>query len=227
MSYSLTTLEGICAALLSDSGNATWSTLVLDQWINLAINDLSIHFPMVVDYEINGLGATHFYDLSPNIKGIISVEYPVGEDPPRFLERKSYSEPEFSYLPGYYDFLKTNSSYSGSPPQLAVSDDLSAIDVVMVRAVSDHSPLLEGSDECTILDRHVQLIPLFVRWKAFSERSSYEMRDPSPLNSIQSSFELNTQRAELAYTSALAKAIEAEGDSAISSWKMDGYDRIY
>ena len=56
---------------------------------------------------------------------------------------------------------------------------------------------LSAGDECTVLERHTNLILLFVRWKAFQQMSAEESEDPSPLNTRASSFEINAQRAEL------------------------------
>jgi hypothetical protein len=169
----------------------------------------------------------HVYDLETYIKGVISVEYPTGQVPPRYLQRKSYTDPDFFQLPGYYDLVKMQSDDTTNPPVIYISDNTPAAKTITAICATDHAPLTTSSDDCTVLARHVHLIGLFVRWKAFSERSSHEMMDPSPLNTKAASMEIVTERAMNAYKTALAKAIAAEAESGISSWKMDRFDRIY
>ncbi len=81
--------------LIGDPTNLTFSVTQIKDWINQAIRDLSIHFPMIEDYQINTVLNDHDYDLETYIKGVISVEYPVGNTPPRYLKRSSYTDPKF------------------------------------------------------------------------------------------------------------------------------------
>lgn len=53
------------------------------------------------------------------------------------------------------------------------------------------------------------------------------MADPSPLSNRFASMEIAVQRAEQAYRTSLAKALQAESESGIVSWKLDRFDRVY
>ena len=118
----LADIEQQCAGLLGDPSYATFTQLQIDDWINQAVRDLSIHFPRISTYSITTALGDHTYDLDTYVKGIVSVEYPVNQNPPRFLARKSYTDPTFWLKAGYYDFLKPNTSTSTLPPQLYISD---------------------------------------------------------------------------------------------------------
>jgi hypothetical protein len=224
----LAMLEGEVMGLVGDETNATFTLLQIDDWINQAIRDLSIHFPRISDYTMNTTLGTHVYDMETYIKGVISVEYPTGQNPPRFLSRKIYTDPKFWLSEGYYDFIKPNTSDSLLPPQLYVSDYTPVgTNLISVKCTIDHAPLVDSGDECTVLERHYHLIGLFVRWKALSERSSHESMDPSPLAMRASLMENATMKAEAAYIAALNRALAAENDSGQASWKMDRFDGLY
>jgi len=223
----LADLEQQVGNLTGDTSHTIFPLLQIDDWINRAIEDLSVHFPWYTDYTISTAANKHTYDLETYIKGIVSVEYPTGQTPPRYLQRKAYTEANFYLIPGFYDLLKTQTDDSSTPTILYISDVTPASKTIAVLCSSDHSPLTTSSDATTVLARHVHLIGLFVRWKAFSERSSHDMMDPSPLSNRFASMEIAVQRVEQAYKDALARAIAAEAESGISSWQMDRFDRIY
>lgn len=223
----LADLEQQTAYLLGDPTNTYFTLLQLDDWINRAINDLSVHFPMVVIYTISTTAGAHAYDLETTHKGILSVEYPTNQTPKRFLKRKTFTEYNFWEVPGFYDFIKPNTNDSSNPPQLYVSDHTPASQTITLLCSADHTPLTASADVCTVLDRHIHLIGLFVRWKAYSERGAHDMADPSPLSNRFASMEIAVQRSEQAYRTSLNKAIAAEAESGIVSWKMDDLDRIY
>jgi hypothetical protein len=200
---------------------------LIAEWINRAIGDLSIYFPVYSEYSLDCEEGIHIYDMEPYIKGVFSVEYPTAQEPPRFLSRKTYTDPKFWLVEGYYDFLKPQTSNTGNPPQLYISDNVQDDEVITVKVSTDHSPMLDPGDECSVLDRHIHLIGLFVVWKAYNERAALQIADPSPLNTVSTSLMLNAIRAEASYKAALSAAIAAEAESAQVSWKMDRFDAIY
>ena len=81
MASSLSALRAQCRDLLGDltGGAYIFTDVQLDDWINRAINDLSIHFPRYMVYTVGTTLGTHTYDLEVYHKGIASVEYPTGE----------------------------------------------------------------------------------------------------------------------------------------------------
>jgi hypothetical protein len=55
---------------------------------------------------MNCLTGQQTYDLERNFLAVIAVEYPQGEELPRFLLRKAHTHPDLSLLEGYYDILQ-------------------------------------------------------------------------------------------------------------------------
>ena len=84
-----------------------------------------------------------------------------------------------------------------------------------------------GSSICNRPDRHLPLIPLFVRWKAAQNFATKEGLDPGPLSQLAFTLELNAGRCETAYRNALTASLQAETDSSLSPWRMDKHDRVY
>lgn len=198
----------------------------LEDFINQAIRDLSQHFPRFADYDVSTTAGTHIYDLELTHTGIISVEYPQGEDPPVFLKHRSFLHPDFWIQDGYYDFLKPSDADSGNPPQLYISTSPAASETIALKVTTEHTALEDPADVTTLQDRHCHLIGLFVRWKCWQELSVQEGITPGPLSTLTFTFETNAKRAEEAYRASLNAAISAESQSAIAPWKMDKFDRI-
>jgi hypothetical protein len=230
MTYTQGDLNQICRDLLGDTNalDYTFTQQQINGWINLALADLSIHFPRIIQYDITTVDSQQNYELPAGLIGVISVEYPQGEDPPIFLLRRSYTHPAFYMQDGYYDLLIRQDQDTSYPPELIISARPIDDETIRVEYKGPHTALSDPGDECTLLDRHVNLIPLFVRWKAHQELSTSEGRDPDAILHIMSDVEINATRAEAAYRSSLQEALKAESESRIvSTWKMDRNDRIY
>jgi hypothetical protein len=230
MTQTQATLNQMCRNLLGDTDalDYTFTNDQINEWINLAIIDLSLHFPRIIQYDISTVAGGHRYDLPSSITGAISVEYPQGEDPPEFLFRRSYTHPWFYLEDGFYDILIRQDQDSTYPPELIISSSPEDNQTVRIEYKGAHNLLSDPGDECTLLDRHVHLIPLFVRWKAHQELSTSEGRDPDAILHIMSDVEINATRAENAYRTSLQEALQAESESGIvSTWKMDRNDRVY
>ena len=228
MADTLSALEDTCRYLLGDTGaSPVIDDITLDSWINMAIRDLSVYFPRTVEYTLSTTANTRAYDLETVHKAVISVEYPTGEDPPVYLKQRSYTHPDFWIEDGYYDFIKPADADSLNPPQLYISEKPPAGETITLRLHVDHDELSSGSDACTLLPRHLPLIPLFVRWKACQRFSTQEGMDPGPLTTLAFTQEINAIRAERAYRAALEGALQAESDSGLGVWRSDKFDPIY
>ncbi len=205
----------------------TFSDSQLTDFINQAIRDLSQHFPRQVEYTLNTSAGDHYYDLEISHTAILSCEYPSGEEPPQFLKRRACTHKNFWLSEGYYDFIKPADSDSANPPQLVISDLTPAGETITLWVNEEHAALSAGGDECSLPDRYLHLIGLFVRWKCWQELSTTEGMDPSPLTTLAFTVEINAARAEKAYRNALQAAQGAENESGLLTWKMDRFDGGY
>lgn len=218
-------LRQACRYLIGDTNalNYIFTDLQLDDFIGDAIDDISIHFPQVKSYAISCADDDRKYDLETDFIAVLSVEYPTGEDPPEYLLRRSYTDPNFWLEDGYYDIITKHSGDATNPSEIWISEKPSTGETITV-----HYKAIHDSDAGSILPRHEHLVALFVRWKAWQELATSEGMDPDPIKLLSATQEVNSTRAHTAYRDALNRARRAESESAVSSpWKMDKHDRIY
>src|SRR5665647_1493828 len=92
-----------CLVALGDSSGITWDrTTRMWQFCIEAILTFPILRPMLDDHT-NGNAIVYSYDLPEYFREVISVEYPIGGQPPTYLARKSHLAPDFYEFPGFYD----------------------------------------------------------------------------------------------------------------------------
>jgi len=204
----------------------TFSDAQLTDFINQAIRDLSQHFPRRVEYSLATTAAEHYYDLEIGHTAILSCEYPGGEQPPRYLQRRDFTHKRFWLSDGYYDFIKPADSDSLNPPQLVISASPAAAETILLWLNAEHAELADGADECSVAERFLHLIGLFVRWKCWQELSTTEGMDPSPLTTLAFTVEINARRAEESYRNMLQTAQVAQTDSGLVAWEFDKFDPL-
>lgn len=226
MTYTRSELRTLCRRRLGDeSVPYKWSDLQINQWIVDAIADYSVHFPRTIELKIDCTASTHAYDLPADCHAVLSVEYPRGEEPPAYLIHRDRFAPGF-YEAGYwYDVQPSDDGET--PGQLWISASPLASDDINLLYQADHAFLDDDADITTVLDRHFELIMLYVRWASFQELASTESSDPDPTSLALSTLELNAYRAQRLYLQSLQKAQEAESKSASMTWTMDKWDRAY
>jgi len=211
-------------------GDATtlFTDLQIDEWINDAIRDISLHFPRVIVSTLSTTLNDREYDLELSFIAPLSVEYPTGEDPKEYLLRRSRLHKDFWSQDGYYDILLTQTSDDTNDIQFIMSEKPPADETVTIWHTAVHNELSGASDETTIQDRHLHLISLFVRWKAWQELATSEGMDPDPIKLLSATQEVNAGRAERSYRAALREAKASESESAIvTGWSPDRFDRVY
>ena len=226
MSYTRQQLRDLCRRRLGDETVPyKWSDLQVNQWINDAIADYSVHFPRTIELKIDCTASTHAYDLPADCHGVISVEYPKGEDPPEYLILSDRFANDF-YI---YDdrYAVQGSGDASDPGQLWISAVPTASEDINIVYLGDHAYLDDDADTETIPDRHLELIMLYVRWAAFQELATTESSNPDPTSLALSTLELNAYRAQRLYLQSLDKAERLESKSASTPWSMDKWDRAY
>ena len=209
-----------------------WSDLQVNQWINDAIADYSLHFPLISQLSLATVAGQNHYPLT-GIRRILGVEYPLSaagpalENPLRQLE---HTCPEFLAQAGYYDVVY--SPAAGSEVELWLSGVIAGCPAALAAdcrcaCQADHSYLDDDSDATSLPERHLELVMLYVRWAAFQELASSESANPDPTSLAMSTLELNAYRAQRLYLAALQEVKHAESESRLVCWKLDLYDRIH
>jgi hypothetical protein len=226
----MTTLGELRATLREILPDATvWPDATVNAWIQEAIRDFSGYFPL----ELSGLLAitanvrvyllTDIYEegnYAKDVVGVVQVEYPYGEDPPRFLIRKQESagivgEPVFDVR--------------GNPPShLVLGEKPAGNGLARVVYTCGHVVPVDDSDVITVPSNRLEAVIEFARWQAVREAEMNETMDPDTKNLVLSMIGLNSGRAERIYR---AKIRDYQGQEApggyVAGWRMDGKDRIY
>jgi hypothetical protein len=212
---------------ISDSGASTWSQSLVEEWCVEAIRDYSQHFPRRINTTINTSADDRKYDLPADFRGIVSVEYPTGEDPPEYLEHRSYTEDGFWERDSYFDIIIR--ADVADVAELWISEKPSASETITVEYIGDHDLSLSSGDTITVPERHEHILIEFVIWRAWVELQGAEQQSPTSNSSLlMSQYASNADRAKRSYVEALARGLRSqEGKSVRMKWKFDKFDRIY
>lgn len=206
-------LRELCRRRLGDlSGSPTFSDLQVNQWINDALSDYSLHFPRPAATDLSTTAGEHAYDLPADFQAMARVEYPQGDDPPTLLAPRGEDQAGFWESDGYYS---VRAGDAVTPAQVVISASPGEAETLRLGYLADHAWLDDETDVTTVPDRHLELIVLFVRWAALQELASSEAADPDPSRLDVSVLDTNAGRAERIYRKALE---EAKGAGARSVW---------
>ena len=200
-----------------------WPEATINAWIQEAIQDFSGYFPRETSGLLDLTDDERAYALSDLVAGIfavIQVEYPYGEDPPRFLARKQ----ESAGIVGQAVF-----DVRGSPPSdLVLGEKPATGEQARVVYTCGHNKPTDDDDVITVPDNRLEAIIEFVRWQAVREAEMNETMDPDTKNLVLSEIGLNSGRAERIYR---AKIKDYQGQEAgggyVSGWQMDDKDQVY
>lgn len=216
-------IRNLCRRRLGDlAAPYHWSDLQINQWINDAIADYGQNFPRQLRLEIDTHADLQQYELPAGFQSVVSVEYPADEDPPEYLRRLAYTHVEFWELGGRYDVVRRGDGTAVD--ELWLSDEPEDGKTIRLEFLADHASLDDDGDACTVPDRHLELLVLFVRWAALQELAASEARNPDPTTLAMSVLDTNAMRAERVYRNAVKEALRAAAESAVVSW---GEGRVY
>ncbi|MGQ9456988.1 MAG: phage adaptor protein [Anaerolineae bacterium] len=191
---------------------STWSDTELNQWIADAIGEYSWHFPRYVENTGNACGeGEHAYALPSGCLGVLRVEYPEGEDPPRYLQRLDPRDNRWG--PGAYAIR-----WGGFPSASAVlvlGDAPSAGETYALHYFAAHDYPDDDVTPLTVPDEDLELLVLYVLWKAYRRLELDEAKNPDGSTVILSMLGASAARAYREYEAAL-RARERAGGEAVS-----------
>lgn len=200
-----------------------WPDATLNAWIADAIRDYSHFFPYVVEKTYTFTSAARSFTistLSPTPLEVLRVEFPRGEEPPRYLSQLPMTSPAFWDGP-YYEVR-------GVPPnEIYLGEEAAIDDVVVVRYNAIHTIPSGDASVLTVPDRHLEAIRLFCIWKAAEEIAMAEEIDPLTAEFLVSQMGLNIIRCERIYRNKIQEYQHASLSERSGGWQMDGIDRIY
>ena len=213
--------------ILDDSAEAIWSQATVEALALDAIREYSTHFPRRRSTTISAVADQHEYTLPADFQSVISVEYPTGEDPPDYLTRLDYQDPNFWNAGDHYDIVDL--ADASDTAELWLSDDPDGTESIEIHYLADHDAGIGSGGTITVPERHETILILYVIWQAQLILQHNEEQNPTSNSSLlMSQLATNADRARRSYVQALSRALYAhEGRSARATWRMDKYDRIY
>lgn len=227
----MTTLQNLidaCEADLADSGNTTWASADIEQWCRDAIADYSLHFPRTLQMDITTAEDDRQYDLPAGFLAALSVEYPQGEDPPKFMKFRSQHHPDFWSEDGYYDVYYHLDD--ADVDELLISTKPEADETIRVIYQGVHDNIILAAGTVTVPIHHQHILRNYVLWRAALQLKAIEEASPTSNSSLlMSQYAINVDRARRAYVDALAKAVYAQSQGGLVSWSGQAEEttRIY
>jgi hypothetical protein len=217
-----------CLVSLGDSLAATWSrTSVISPWVAEAVINFPILRPMLDDHT-NGASIVYSYQAPVDFREVITVEYPISEQPPSYLARKNRLDEDFWNSDGYYDIDHDYSAGSGW--YIWVSGGVAALAHIKMQYLANHNTTIVDDTIATwsVPDQYESIIIAYVVAKAFRERLSFYMVNPTAHTSIIQQMTEMTRRAEENYKELCFQALRRLADSRITpNVASDKFDRVY
>lgn len=227
MSVKFTTLLTDCLVALGDDDASTWSrTDKIWPWAVEAM----MAFPILrgMEYEYTMLAATHKITLPADFRELISVEYPIDQEPPVYLTRLNHLDPTFYESYTYYDIDRDYKTGKGW--LLFVSKKLAIGEKVRISYLANHSTDVadDNAKLISVPDEYEGILVAFVVAKAYRERLGAFMQDPTAHTSIILQMTEMVNKAENNYQQMVLRAQEKLADSRTSPhMESDKYDRVY
>lgn len=219
---------------LNDAGAGTWPQATVESWVVDAIRDYSQYFPRIKTTSVDSIGGTpddHEILLPTDFMEMIYVEFPKGEEPPVYLERRSRMAPNFWNVDGYYDIIYVEQEAVALDTTTQAVLILSRIPLgsegYVIRYLSPHYAANNAST-VTVHTDHQPLLILYVLWQAFKERAATHLQDPDTTSDILQKMVNAEMQAHEEYRRAITNAQHKRSQGGWTGpWRVDGFDPIY
>src|SRR5512143_2070743 len=215
MTTSFSELLTDCLVALGDSDGSTWSrTDVIWPWAIEAMLEFPILRPMEQSISVSITG--HMFDLAADFRDIIAVEYPVSQEPPKYLTRKNRQDPSFFSTDEYYDVDRDYVSSGGWV--LWTSKKIPAVSTIKVSYLANHKTDVTDSTSSyiSVPDEYRGILVAYVVAKGYRERLGAFMQDPTAHQSIITQMTEMVQHAEENYQLLIKRAQEKLAESRTS-----------
>jgi len=227
MSVKFTTLLTDCLVALGDSTAVTWSRT--DQIWPWCIEAM-MAFPILrgMEFEYTMLAASHKVTLPADFREIISVEYPIDQEPPVYLTRLNHLDPSFYSAETYYDIDRDYKTGKGW--LLYVAKKLAIGEKVRISYLANHSTDVadDNAKLISVPDEYEGILIAFVVAKAYRERLGAYMQDSTAHTSIILQMTDMVRKSEDNYNQLVIRAQEKLAESRTSPhMASDKYDRVY
>jgi hypothetical protein len=228
MTITFTKFVTDCLMVAGDWQVATWSRISHGlPWAKEALQAFPILRPMLDDHT-NGASIVYSYAMPTDFREIISVEYPISQQPPVYLIRKNRLDPNFYGEAGYYD---VDHDYStGSGWLCYVSGGVAAAAHIKTQYLANHPTNLadDSTAVVTVPDEYEPILIAYFITRAWRERLGNTMRDPTAHTSTISQITEMVHKADDNYLQMVQQAQAKLADSKITPHReVDKFDRVY
>jgi hypothetical protein len=217
-----------CLVALGDPSGLTWArTTVIWPWCIEAMRTFPLLRPQREDHTILA-GEEWHYDLPANFREVISVEYPVGQSPPKFLIMKNRLDPEFYSTDEFFDVDHNYADGIGWIIHFSAAHK--AATHVYVEYLAEHD--LDMADDqqhfITVADEFYSILLAQVCLRAYRERLGAAIQDPTAHTNIIYQLTEMVRKAEQNYNDLLAATWQKISNSKVSPRQaVDRFDRVY
>ncbi len=228
MTKTFTSLIDDCLLVLNDPFATVFPrTTAIKPWAIEAILNFPILRAMRDDHS-NGLAIVYTFRLAEDFREVISVEYPVGLTPPTYLTRKNRLDPAFYENDCYFDIDRDYTT--GTKYSCYVSGGIAVSAHIYVQYLANHDTAMLD-DSTTLLsvpDEYVHILIAYVIAKAYRERLSSYMLDPTAHVDLVGQMTDMVKQAEDRYEKLVAEAKQIMAQSKVTpTAQVDRYDRVY
>jgi hypothetical protein len=231
MSKTFTAYVNDCQLALGDTGNVIWDRdAVVIWWAKEAIMAFPILNPSAEDLTVT-ITANRQHKLPLDFREIVSVEYPIGEDPPVYLSRMNRFDPDFYNADDHFDVSRYYLDYPSYTGWVVYTSKLLEVDdEIRVHFLGNHNTDLEddAGDLLTVPDEYVHILIAYVVMKAMRERLIKYLSSTSVFTEILRELTNAAEKSEQYYFQLIGEAISRLADSKTSpAMKLDKFDRLY
>lgn len=228
MGNTLVELRAQCRALLAST--VDWPDGTLDVFIGDAIRFYSSERPWILRSTVAMVTGTQVYDLPGNMLRVLSVEYPAGEWPARFLTRAPEGSRTFLAGGAVYDVRGAEEGIDPEQPrgvfgQIVLGPTVATAEDMVLTYAGLHQ--LPDSDDkiVTVPQAHWEALIAFVDFRCHWELETDEAVTLSGVAITLSQLGENARRAWNRFKEIMARYEWTErGQSAIITWDNS---RIY
>ena len=227
MATSFQALLTDCLVAMGDSLAGTWSrTDVIWPWCLEAIIQFPILRPALKTTTI--ATASHQLILEADFREVITVEYPLSQDPPVYLIRMNRLDPQFYASDDHYDIDRDYTTGTGWV--LWTSKKLPVSAQITVSYLANHKTDYtdSGTSYITVPSEYKNILVAYVLAKGWRERLGFYSLDPTAHMSIIEQMTDMVNKADDHYQQLVKVAQEKLTQSRRSPhMSSDKFDRVY
>lgn len=224
----MTTLTELLADVRFYLADVTvWPDATLTGYVQDAVRFYSIEFPREQWRALSLTTGTQRYTLWSDLREVLKVEYPAGEDPAEYLDRVPWG----AYALGAGDdvYAVRGVEYNDTDGQIEImfGPTVATGESANVQYLGLHTVPSSDSDVLTVPDEHLEAIHAFVDFRSHWQLEAGEAVAVTNSSIVLSQLGENARRAWNRYKEITARLQEMSTASPAAAMAWVGRERIY